>query len=165
MNIEPSPNTIPSFAQPLMKHSQGAKQADFIYRDLIHDDMERQNILSINDNITGLVDLDSIRTGDILYEFGHFIFNFVLCDPDANLSTIDLYINELIKAGIIDPKDIPSLYNCIFQFVISDILDFQRLTLNQTLNQHKQIDLELLVKQYDKALTLAADFFRVEFAL
>lgn len=165
MNTGTFPPQIPNMAHPLMKYSKGENNADFKYKDLIHDDMERQNILSIDNEITGLVDLDSLRSGDILYEFGHFLFNFVLCDPDADLTIIELYINEVIKAGIIKPKDLPSLYRCIFQFAISDIFEFERLSLNQTLKQHKDINLKLLVKQYDVALSLAAEFFRVEFAL
>jgi len=66
MNTGEFPPEIPEEAQPLLKYANGENYAEFKYKDLIYDDMERQNILSVDDRITGLVDLDSIRTGDIL---------------------------------------------------------------------------------------------------
>lgn len=148
----------------LYEYSTGILDPEYRYPDLIHDDMERQNILSIKDNITGLVDLDSIRMGDVLYEFGHFLFNFVLCDTNADMSTIDIYINEMIVAGIINPKDIPHLYNHIFYFIISDIIEFKDLSKTATDPQHKMIDMELLIRQYESALSKANTFFKKTFS-
>lgn len=165
IKIGAMPEQLPAIAESLVRHSPGESAPDFAYPDLIHDDMERQNILSIRDEITGLVDLDSIRTGDILHEFAHFLFNFALCDPQANWSTVDVYMNTMIKAGIIRPKDIPSLHAHVYRFAISDVIDFKGLTVHPQCEQHTMIDLKLLVQQYDRALALASSFFRKEFSL
>lgn len=157
------PASLPDIAKPLGKYAPEEDVPQFTYPDLIHDDMERQNILSVDNAITGLVDLDSIRLGDKLYEYGHFMFNFVFCDPKADFATAALYIDELINAGMVNPKDIYSLYSYIYQFAISDVVDFQDLTQNPVLMQHAMIDMNLLVHQYDHALSFASNFFRSEF--
>jgi len=165
MNIGEVPQQLPEIVEPLMRHTINEDTPNFTYPDLIYDDLERQNLLSIDHTITGLVDLDSIRTGDILYEFGHFLFNFVLCDPEADYSIIDLYIDELIKAGVIDPQDVPAVYGHIFRFAISDVMEFQQLSQNPIRQQYRMIDMKLLIQQYDQALTLASSFFRKRFSL
>lgn len=121
-----------------------------------NDDLERQNILCTGNKITGIVDLDSIHSGDILYEFGHFLFNNVFCDPEVDTETTILYLSKLISSGIINPGDIPLLYGYIYQFAISDIIDFQDL-LETT--QQEIIDIELLISQYEEALSFASHFF------
>ena len=154
------PEKLPDSTRPLIRHAPKDDIPDFRYPDLIHDDMERQNILSVRTKITGIVDLDSIHTGDIFHEFAHFLFNIALCDPDARKATIDIYINELIQAGCIVSKDIPLLHAYVYRFAISDVIDFEGLTLRPQYGQHTMIDLPLLVEQYDRALALSSDFFR-----
>jgi len=164
-NVEQLPCNLPPEITPLTKYQRNDDQTQYYYPDLIHDDLERQNILSVDTQITGLVDLDSLRTGDILYEFSHFLFNFALCSPDASHKTIEIYIGALIKAGIIEPSDIPLVYQYIYQFVIRDIVEFKDLRENPSSKQHQLIDIPLLVQQYDKALSLALDFFKREFSI
>lgn len=155
------PESFPDLAEPLEKYAPEDEAPEFMYPDLIHDDLERQNILSIGDKITGIVDLDSVRSGDILYEFGHFLFNNVFCDPNADNATAAVYIEELMRTEIVNPQDISAIYSYIYQFAISDIADFQDLIQNPKTNQNISIDLELLVRQYDIALSLAHEFFNV----
>jgi len=165
IKIGAMPKQLPEVAKPLVRYSSEGNAPDFTYLDLIHDDMERQNILSVRDKITGLVDLDSIRTGDILHEFAHFLFNFALCDPQANWSILDVYMEELIKAGIILPKDIPYLHTYVVRFALSDVIDFEKLVSQPQCEEHRKINLRLLVSQYEHALALASTFFHKEFAL
>ncbi len=162
-NIGDIPDLLPDVVQPLLKYSPEKDQPAFSYPDLIHDDLERQNILNVGNKVTGLTDLDSLRTGDVLYEFGHFMFNFVFCDPDAKPSTAAKYIDKLIIAGTINPRDISSLYDHIYQFTISDVIEFHNLHKKPTQKQHRLIDMDLLIHQYDKALSFASSFFRAEF--
>lgn len=165
MNIGEMPTQLPQIVRFFERYAGNGDLPKFRYPDLIHDDLERQNILSRNGKITGLVDLDSLRTGDILYEFGHFLFNFVLCDPGADFSVIDLYINELVKAGIIEHRDIPALYGHIFSFVVSDVIEFQQLSENPIRERYANIDMGLLLKQYDRALALASAYFSGIFSM
>ncbi|MCF7906005.1 phosphotransferase [Candidatus Gracilibacteria bacterium] len=162
-NVTEIPENPPDDFSHLYDYSSGVLSPEYRYPDLIHDDMERQNILISGNDITGLVDLDSLRTGDILYEFGHFLFNFVLCDPRADLAIIDLYVNEIIISGIIKPEDIPHLYKHIFYFIISDIIEFKFLSEQPHSPQHKAIDMKLLISQYEAALSKANTFFRKTF--
>jgi len=156
------PERIPEIAKPLEKYAPFQGIPAFKYPDLIHDDLERQNILSVDGEITGVVDLDSIRSGDILYEFGHFLFNNVFCDPQATRSTAMFYIDTLKKAGIIRLEDIPSIYGHIYRFAVSDIVDFEDLRQNFRGNPDDIIDIKLLVKQYERALGFAADVFDIQ---
>ncbi|MDO8610901.1 MAG: aminoglycoside phosphotransferase family protein [bacterium] len=158
MRIEDWKDRIPEIAAPLKKYSP-EEFPPFKYFDLVHDDLERQNILSVGNKVTGIVDLDSIRMGDVLYEYGHFLFNNVLCDPSVDSSILSIYITELCNARRIKPEDRSSLYNHIYQYAISDIIDFNDLKSNLTLPQHKMIDMDLLVQQYERALSVASDFF------
>lgn len=123
------------------------------YPDLVHGDLERQNILSEGNKVTGVVDLDAIRHGDILAEFSHFLFNHVFCDPEANENTADIYINELVKSGCIQSAHIPLIYRYVFQFSVNDILGFIEVS------KEKPVDLSALVNHYKQALLLASTFF------
>ena len=158
MRIEDWKERIPEIADPLKKYAP-EEFPPFKYFDLVHDDLERQNILSVGNKITGVVDLDSIRMGDVLYEYGHFLFNNVLCDPNVNSSILSIYIAELCNARRIKPEDRSLLYSHIYQYAISDIIDFQDLKPSLTLPQHRMIDMDLLVQQYERALSVASDFF------
>lgn len=159
MNIEDWAERIPVVATPLLKYAPAGEIPAFKYPDLIHDDLERQNILSTGNLITGVVDLDSIRTGDVLYEYGHFLFNNVLCDPNVNTSVLAIYIDEFLKAGRINPRDLSALCSHIYQFAISDVIVFNDLSSNPISPQHRIIDMDLLVQQYERALSVASNFF------
>ena len=154
------PEQLPDIAKPLERFGPSQGIPEYRYPDLVHGDLERQNILSGDNTVTGVVDLDSIRAGDILYEYGHFLFNNVCCDPQADNSTAQVYIDTLRDSGRIDPRDIPSLYGHIYHFAVSDIVDFKDLTDNYKGDPKDIIDLELLVTQYEQALQFASDFFR-----
>ena len=156
------PEELPREALPLQRFAPTEGIPSLKYPDLIHDDLERQNILSDGERVTGIVDLDSIRSGDILYEFGHFMFNNVFCDPEANHDTAELYIKELRRADIIDPSDISSIYGHMYRFAVSDIVDFKDLLEHPIPGKEVTLDLDLLVRQYEHALTFASDFFTSE---
>lgn len=133
------------------------------YPELIHDDMERQNILSVHNKITGLVDLDSIHRGDVLYEYAHHIFNIVFCDPHANMETAQAYMQVANRMGIIEPADLARAYDHMYAFALSDIMDFEALDADSELPPDRKLDLDLLVQQYTKALMLAQAFFRKQY--
>ncbi len=159
MNVVDWIERIPEIAIPLLRYAPTEEIPTFEHPNLIHDDLERQNILSVGNTVTGLVDLDSIRTGDVLYEYGHFLFNNVLCDSNVNTAVLSIYIDEFLKAGRMNPIDLASLYSHIYQFVISDIIEFDDISSNPFLPQHRMIDMDLLIQQYEQALSVASDFF------
>jgi len=159
MNVDDWVEKVPNIATPLLRFAPVEGIPEFKYPDLIHDDLERQNILSVGNAVTGLVDLDSIRTGDVLYEYGHFLFNNVLCDPNVNTAILTIYIDELLKAGRINPIDLQSLYGHIYQFAISDAIEFNAISSDPVSSQHRMINMSLLIQQYERALSVASDYF------
>ncbi|MFI5270964.1 MAG: phosphotransferase [Candidatus Saccharimonadales bacterium] len=152
---------LPDYVQPLLrlKPSDLSRYHMPVYGDLVHDDMERQNVLSVGSEVTGIVDLDSLMVGDVLYQFGHFVFNFAFCDPNADLETADPYLEELEKAEVILPKDVPAIYPHIYDFVLNDLAEIEILKAHSGLDDERAIDLEALCLQYQDALNLARRFF------
>ena len=144
------PQEIPEIAKPITDYETENNPPIRSYADLIHDDMERQNILSEGSKITGVVDLDSIHEGDILYEFSHFMFNMVFCDPRANSQVAVQYIDALEEARIIDPHDIPTIYAYMYRFALSDVADFEDLWTNSNVTERLP-RLDVLVSQYAQA--------------
>ena len=135
------------------------------YPDLIHDDMERQNILCGPDEITGLVDLDSIHQGDVLYEYSHFLFNVGFCDPWADFHTVSVYLDKMHDAGVIAEEDVPAIYGQMYRFAMADIAEFQNLIEHSSVDSSRLVDLEVLAHQYERALRLANRYFRSEYSL
>jgi hypothetical protein len=127
------------------------------YPDAVHGDFERQNLLCSQDKVTGVVDLDAFRQGDVLYEFSHFLFNFVFCDPEYTPSKVAVYFNELVKAGKIDDEHLRLVQTYMTDFSVKDLSGFVELS-----GSH-EIDLAAILGHYTKALHLASNFFRSEF--
>lgn len=127
------------------------------YPDIVHGDLERQNFLCSQGMVTGVVDLDAFRQGDVLYEFSHFLFNSVFCDPEYTSSKVDIYFNELVKVGRIDEVHLPMVYWYITDFSAKDFSGFIELS-----GSH-EIDLKAILAHYTKALHLATNFFHNEF--
>lgn len=156
------PSEIPGVARSLERFAPETDVELDGYVDLIHDDMERQNILVSGDRVTGLVDLDSIHKGNILYEFGHYFFNLAFCDPCADFTTASIYMDGLRRDGTIRPEDIPTLYEQMYKFAMADIAEFQDLIENSSIDSKRLVDLEVLTRQYEKALMLADRYFQSE---
>lgn len=121
---------------------------------VVHADMERQNVLFCNSRVSGIVDLDAIREGDLLFEFSHFLFNFICCDPLATKEKMDLYIDAAIEAGSIDEKDLVKIHSYICKFCIADILSFIEVT------QQRKTNIAALIKQYSNAINFSNRYFR-----
>ncbi|MBU0766449.1 hypothetical protein KKF55_01530 [Patescibacteria group bacterium] len=162
-NVDEYPAEFPAIYAQLSKYDP-KKEPQFRYPDLTHDDMERCNILSVRNAVSGVVDLDSLRMSDVLYQFAHFLFNFALCDPEADMDTIDIYIDEAVKAGLIAHEDLPELYSHIYKFMIGDVIEFKEVHDSAVVSQQRATDIGLLVEQYDKAMAFAQDFWRQEFS-
>jgi hypothetical protein len=157
------PEELPKQAKPFEPFAPEEGTPLPVYPDLIHDDFERQNILSVRNRITGLSDLDSVRQGDVLYEFGHFIFNIVFCDPASDDAVAHTYIEELANSGLVEAEHIPAVYTNIFRFAVSDIVDFLDLNQSSGLAPDKLTDVGLLVRQYTRALGMARKFFQTHY--
>lgn len=124
------------------------------YKALVHSDMERHNLLhGKSGNIAGIVDVDSILTGDLLFEYAHLMMNQVFTDPSYKASDADLYINALIDAKMIDNEDVSLLPSMVRLFAAEDILYYHQNDRSQKTN------LSLLVKIYEQGLVRASDFF------
>lgn len=159
------PEVLPESLKPLTNHAPAGYEPTTIpaYPDLVHDDLERQNILLLGSRVTGLVDLDSLMSGDILYEFGHFLFNSVFCDPAATLDTPIIYLEELEKAGMIASADISALHSSIYRFVLYDMFETQEIAQRYQRSNESSAALVQWVAHYEKGLLLAKRFFECHF--
>lgn len=140
--------------QKLKEHTDGCQQYDQYYPHIVHSDMERQNVLFLNNKVSGIVDIDAIREGDILFEFSHFLFNFVCCDPCASAETMDFYLEEAIKAGVITESDLVKIHFFICEFSVNDILSFLEV------EEHRPIDISALINHYVSAVNFSKKYFR-----
>jgi nicotinic acid mononucleotide adenylyltransferase len=124
------------------------------YPALVHTDMERHNLLHDRQGkVLGVVDVDAIMGGDILYEYAHLMMNFVFTDPAYKTSCVDAYLEELNSAGMVKAEDISLLPAMIRLFAAEDLLYY---------HQHDQTaktDLSRLAAIYETAIERADSYF------
>lgn len=130
------------------------------YSDLVHEDLERQNILCSEKGITGVVDLDALKRGDIFYEFCHFLFNNALCDPQATPAQIEIYLDHMEQAGVIASHHASQMYAGVYRFALTDAVEVHSLMTDISPSSTRYIAGEDLAAQYGQALRLAQTVFR-----
>lgn len=86
------------------------RNVPLMYPSLIHCDMERQNILhDENGLVTGVVDVDALLEGDILYEYAHCVMDFVLTDPEYTEKKLDIFMECAEESHLIKSQDLKFL--------------------------------------------------------
>lgn len=124
------------------------------YLTLVHRDIERQNILHDSCGVVkGVVDADALMIGDLLFEYGHCMMNFLFSDPLYKSSCADVYMSELKKSGLIRPEDLKLLPQLIRFFAAKDLVDYHRL------DHPPKTDLFRLSAIYDIGLKRMDDYF------
>lgn len=123
--------------------------------ELVHSDFERQNVLlSVDGKINGIVDFDSLKRGELLYEFSHALYNFVCCDPSPEERSMDIYIDSYVKEGMLPLAGLKKIPSLMSRFCIEDIVGFLKIA------EHRSINIEKLTQHYDNALTFARKYLR-----
>jgi hypothetical protein len=124
------------------------------YPALVHTDMERQNLVHRKSGeVVGVLDLDSVMSGDLLFEFGHYLMNWAFSDPAYKPGNADLYLEAMARSGMINTDDARLLPMILRWFAAEDLLFYFR---ND--KTHKT-DLARLSKTYDVALERADAYF------
>lgn len=124
-------------------------------RVLVHSDFERQNILlSPEGMVSGIVDFDALRRGNLLYEFSHTLFNFVCCDPAPGVMAADIYREDFIRMGILPEDSLKKVYSQISRFCIEDLLGFLEIACRRPFGIGK------LIEHYTGALLFAYNNFK-----
>ena len=137
VNYLPSPETgepvisyseLPTFLQiGLIADYLKADALPLKYPALVHHDMERQNFLHDDTGkVTGIVDADSFKKGDLLFEYTRCMMNFMFSDPEYKPQYADHYMRALEKFGMIDPEDISLIPELVRAFIAKDLLDYCR---------------------------------------
>jgi hypothetical protein len=97
------------------------------YPTLLHKDFERQNLLHLNSGIvSGIVDADSLMEGDLLFEYGHVMMNFVFSDPAYTPRYAKHYINAMLRHELVKRDDIALMPSLIRSFAAKDLVDYYR---------------------------------------
>lgn len=124
------------------------------YPTLVHQDFERENVLHARDGkVTGVVDTDSLRMGDLLFEYVRCMMNFAFTDPEYQSSHLDYYMAALKRTGMIRLQDIALVPDLLRSFAAMDLISyylFDRL--------HKT-NLSRLSSIYDSGLARADKYF------
>lgn len=124
-------------------------------RILVHSDFERQNILlSPEGMVSGIVDFDALRRGNLLYEFSHTLFNFVCCDPTPGVMAVDIYREDFIRMGILPEDTLRKVYSQISRFCIEDLLGFLEIACR------RPFEIDKLIEHYTGALLFAYNNFK-----
>lgn len=120
--------TLPSFLQrPSIVSYLQAEALPLKYSTLVHHDMERQNFLHAADGeVVAIVDADSFKRGDLLFEYCRCMMNFMFSDPNYKPIYADHYMGALLDAGLVDPEDIRLIPELIDAFIAKDLLDYCR---------------------------------------
>lgn len=147
---------LPMFLQTgLVVEYLQADQLPLKYPALVHHDMERQNFLhGANGTVVGIVDADSFKQGDVLFEYCRCMMNFMFSDPKYTTAYADLYMSALINSGIVDAKDIEHIPTLIRAFVAKDLLDYCRYE-----STPPKTNLSRLADIYDKCLNHVDNYF------
>lgn len=125
------------------------------YPSLVHHDMERQNFLHDEKGIvTGIVDADSFKRGDVLFEYCRCMMNFMFSDPDYKPAYADHYMRALIESSVINAEDVKVIPELIRAFVAKDLLDYCRYESNPP-----KTNLSQLTAIYDKCLVHVEAYF------
>ncbi len=126
------------------------------YPTLLHRDFERQNLLHLNSGmVSGVVDADSLMEGDLLFEYGHVMMNFVFSDPAYTPRDAEHYVDAMLRHGLVDQKDIALLPRLIRSFAAKDLVDYHRYD-----EIPPKTDLARLSSIYDMALNRMESFFK-----
>lgn len=165
VNYLPAPETgepiiefsdLPDFLQNghIVEYLQ-AKTLPLKYPSLVHHDMERQNFLMDEEGIVlKIVDADSLKRGDILFEYSRCMMNFMFSDPAYKPIYPDYYMSAMLHAGMINPDDIKEIPHLIRAFVAKDLLDYCRYE-----SDPPKTNLSQLAGIYDKCLRRVDDYF------
>ena len=125
------------------------------YPTLLHRDFERQNLLHLKSGkVSGIVDVDSLMEGDLLFEYGHAMMNFVFSDPAYTTRYADHYIDAMLQHGLIHQEDIALMPRLIRSFAAKDLVDYHRYDENPP-----KTDLARLSVIYETALNRMQSFF------
>lgn len=92
--------------------------------------------------------------GDLLFEYGHVMMNFLFTDPAYTPRKAEHYMKALYQSEMIDPIDIGNLPKLIEAFSAKDLVDYHRYDDNPP-----KTDLANLSRLYDIALGRMEDFF------
>ncbi len=126
------------------------------YPTLLHRDFERQNLLHLKSGmVSGIVDADSLMEGDLLFEYGHAMMNFVFSDPTYVPRHAGHYIDAMLRHGLVDREDIALMPRLIRSFAAKDLVDYYRYD-----ETPPKTDLARLSAIYDRALGRVEGFFR-----
>jgi hypothetical protein len=124
------------------------------YPTLVHHDFERQNVLHAPDGkVTGVVDADAFRMGDLLFEYVHCMMDFVLTDPQYQSSYLDHYITALRKAGMVRREHIALVPGLLRFFAARDLVNYY------FYDQPPRTNLARLSAIYDTGLARADKYF------
>ena len=124
------------------------------YPALVHHDMERQNFLHDDTGkVTGIVDADSFKKGDLLFEYTRCMMNFMFSDPEYKPEYADHYMRALAKSGMVDPEDISLIPKLVRAFIAKDLLDYCRY------DHPPKTNLSRLTAIYDNCLKHVDSYF------
>jgi Ser/Thr protein kinase RdoA (MazF antagonist) len=124
------------------------------YPALVHTDMERHNILhDTSGHVTGIVDVDAIMSGDLLFEYAHVMMNYLFTDPDYAPSKADWYIEAMMDAGRIQSKDFILLPKVIRSFAAEDLFYYLHNDVS------RKTDLERLSQIYEVGVQRMDSYF------
>jgi hypothetical protein len=116
--------------------------------------MERHNLLHDDaGKVVGVVDMDAIMGGDILFEYGHLMMNFTFTDTAYKDSHADHYIEALKNAEVVAAEDISLLPSIIRAFAAEDLLYYLQ---NDSL---RRTDLCQLAEIYQLGVQRSTDYF------
>lgn len=124
------------------------------YPALVHTDMERHNILhNTLGYVVGVVDADAIMLGDILFEYGHYLMNFIFTDPNYSPLYVEYYIKAMLSSGFILQHDIALLPSALRLFAAEDLLYYHKNDIA------RKTDLPTLAHVYQIALQRVDAYF------
>jgi len=116
--------------------------------ELVHKDFERQNLLyGETRQLTGILDFDSLRAGNTLYEWAHIMFNHVCDDANPSAEELSYYIESSPFSEMSDAR--ARLLALMAQFCEDDIKGFAWIA------QHQRIALPAIADRYRHAFAFA----------
>ncbi|MDD3897105.1 MAG: phosphotransferase [Candidatus Peribacteraceae bacterium] len=120
---------------------------------LVHKDFERQNLLfGETEQLTGILDFDSLRAGNMFYEWAHITFNHVCDDANPSPTELQYYIENSPFDEIDNPR--AQLLALMATFCEKDIQGFVWIA------QRRHIELGRITDHYRRALTFAKNLLQ-----
>lgn len=127
---------------------QGIGMLSTAERELVHKDFERHNLLfGETERLIGILDFDSLRAGDMLYEWAHIMFNHVCDDALPSPEALHYYMENSPFNQMADART--KLFALMARFCADDIRGFAWIA------QRRRVALSAIADRYRRALAFA----------